>query len=212
MKNTFIVLGLLVTSCGALCLPRMVRPINPWRADQKWPQLLRCWMLGLLRRGNREQPGLSLGIVYDQDLIWAKGYGFADLAAKVPAKPSTVYRIASISKLFTTTAILELRDAGKLQLDDPVAKSTMVQSQERASGRSCNHHPASVDAYFGIAARGRGHELEHLTMPKREEMIWKVGELETVFPPKRNGSTPTWIDAGGRDCGGGFRATLGSVC
>src|SRR5438093_5209725 len=69
---------------------------------------------------SREQPGLSIGIVYGQDLLWAKGYGFADLARKVPASPSTAYRIASISKLFTSTAILQLRDAGKLRLDDPV--------------------------------------------------------------------------------------------
>ncbi|UCD99619.1 MAG: beta-lactamase family protein, partial [Chloroflexota bacterium] len=71
---------------------------------------------------SREQPGVSIGIVYDQDLIWAKGYGYADLEKKIPATPSTAYRIASITKLFTATAILHLRDAGKLQLDDPVAK------------------------------------------------------------------------------------------
>jgi D-alanyl-D-alanine carboxypeptidase len=71
---------------------------------------------------HREQPGVSIGFVYDQDLIWAKGYGYADLEKKIPATPSTAYRIASITKLFTATAILQLRDAGKLQLDDPVAK------------------------------------------------------------------------------------------
>src|SRR5437667_12367657 len=69
----------------------------------------------------REQPGLSIGIVYDQDLVWAKGYGFADLERRLPATPSTIYRIASISKLFTATAIMQLRDGGKLRLDDPVS-------------------------------------------------------------------------------------------
>ncbi|MEE9442988.1 MAG: serine hydrolase [candidate division Zixibacteria bacterium] len=70
----------------------------------------------------REQPAVSVGIVHDQDLIWAKGYGYADLQNKIPTTPRTVYRIASITKLFTATAILHLRDAGKLQLDDPVVK------------------------------------------------------------------------------------------
>jgi len=71
---------------------------------------------------NREQPAVSVGIVYDQEVVFAKGYGFADLARKIPATPETAYRIASISKTFTAHAILQLRDAGKLTLDDPITK------------------------------------------------------------------------------------------
>jgi len=70
----------------------------------------------------RAIPGMSVGIVYDQELIWARGFGYADLEKKIPATPATLYRIASISKLFTSTAILQLRDAGRLQLDDAVEK------------------------------------------------------------------------------------------
>jgi CubicO group peptidase (beta-lactamase class C family) len=70
---------------------------------------------------NRDVPGLSIAVVYDQELVWSKAYGFRDLEAEIPATPSTVYRIGSITKLFTSTAILQLRDAGKLRLDDPVS-------------------------------------------------------------------------------------------
>ncbi len=70
----------------------------------------------------RAQPGLSIGIVYDQQLVWAKGFGYADLARETPATEKTLYRVASITKLFTSTAILQLRDEGKLQLDDPLTK------------------------------------------------------------------------------------------
>jgi CubicO group peptidase (beta-lactamase class C family) len=70
---------------------------------------------------HRGVPGLSIAVVYDQELVWSKGYGFADLEKIIPAAPSTVYRIGSITKLFTATAILQLRDAGKLRLDDPVS-------------------------------------------------------------------------------------------
>lgn len=71
---------------------------------------------------NRDQPAVSVGIVYDQELVFAKGYGYADLGRKIPATPATAYRIASISKTFTAHAILQLRDAGKLTLDDPITK------------------------------------------------------------------------------------------
>jgi CubicO group peptidase (beta-lactamase class C family) len=69
---------------------------------------------------HRELPGLSIGIVYDQDLIWAKGYGYAVLERRIPATPATKYRIASITKPFTATATMQLRDAAKLRLDDSI--------------------------------------------------------------------------------------------
>src|SRR5262245_62085728 len=68
-------------------------------------KVLDAWVAAAVAR--REQPGLSIGIVYDQNLVWAKGYGFADVAKKVPATPATLYRIASISKTFTATSILQ---------------------------------------------------------------------------------------------------------
>ena len=68
----------------------------------------------------RDIPGLSIAIVYDQEIVWTKGYGYADLKAEIPATPSTVYRLGSITKLFTASAIMKLRDEGKLRLDNPV--------------------------------------------------------------------------------------------
>ena len=70
----------------------------------------------------RGQPALSIGIVHDQQLVWARGYGYASVEDKVVADAGTIYRIASITKLFTSTAVMQLRDAGKLALDDPLTK------------------------------------------------------------------------------------------
>lgn len=71
---------------------------------------------------DRKIPGLSAGIVYDQELIWHKGYGYANLEQQVPADEHSIYRIASITKLFTATMLMQLRDAGKLNLDDSLEK------------------------------------------------------------------------------------------
>lgn len=66
--------------------------------------------------------GAAAGVVADGELVWSGGAGFADLAAGRPAGPDVLYRIASITKTFTGTAILQLRDAGRLDLDDPLVR------------------------------------------------------------------------------------------
>ncbi len=63
-------------------------------------------------------PGISVSIVHDQDIIFKKGYGYADLEKKIPMKPETIFSICSISKLFTSVAIMQLWERGKLRLDD----------------------------------------------------------------------------------------------
>ena len=67
-------------------------------------------------------PGMSIVIVHDQDVLLAKGFGYADLEKKIPADPQTVYRIGSVTKVFTALMLMQLRDAGKLHLDDPIEK------------------------------------------------------------------------------------------
>src|SRR5258708_14496468 len=70
----------------------------------------------------RGLPGVAVGVVHDQQLVWARGFGNDDVDRKTPLKPDTLFRMASHTKMFTAIAILQLRDAGKLRLDDPVSK------------------------------------------------------------------------------------------
>jgi D-alanyl-D-alanine carboxypeptidase len=64
-------------------------------------------------------PGAAAGVVCGDELAWQGGTGFADLATGKATEPAMVYGIASITKTFTGTAIMRLRDAGRLGLDDP---------------------------------------------------------------------------------------------
>ena len=63
-------------------------------------------------------PGISVAIVKDQDIIFQKGYGYADVETKNPMKPETICSICSISKLFTSIAIMQLWEQHKINLDD----------------------------------------------------------------------------------------------
>lgn len=65
-------------------------------------------------------PGLALGIVYKDKLIYGKGYGFRNLEQKLPVTVQTLFPIASNTKLFTSTAVCMLAEEGKLSLDKPV--------------------------------------------------------------------------------------------
>ena len=66
--------------------------------------------------------GAAAGIVHGDELAWSGGTGFASLVDRQPAGPDVLYRIASITKTFTGTAIMQLRDAGALDLDDTAVK------------------------------------------------------------------------------------------
>lgn len=69
---------------------------------------------------NSKVEGLSLALVDNQEIVWAEGFGFADKANKVKATSETIYRIGSISKLFTGTAIMQLSEIGLLNIDNPI--------------------------------------------------------------------------------------------
>jgi serine beta-lactamase-like protein LACTB, mitochondrial len=67
-------------------------------------------------------PGISVAVVQDGELVWSAGFGMADLENFVPATPFTLFRLGSISKPITATAILQLSELGKLDLDAEVQR------------------------------------------------------------------------------------------
>jgi CubicO group peptidase (beta-lactamase class C family)/D-alanyl-D-alanine dipeptidase len=71
---------------------------------------------------DKKLPALSVALVDNQKVVWAAGFGFQDRDKKTPATAETVYRVGSVSKLFTDVAIMQLVEEGKLDLDAPVAK------------------------------------------------------------------------------------------
>ena len=67
-------------------------------------------------------PGLSLAIGHEGELVFANGYGFADIENFVSARADTVYRLASLSKTITAVAALQLAEKGRLDLDAPARR------------------------------------------------------------------------------------------
>ncbi len=79
-------------------------------------------------------PALSIALVDDQRIVWAEGFGLADPAGGVAATADTVYRVGSVSKLFTDIAIMQRVEAGTLDLDAPVAEYLPEFTPSNSSG------------------------------------------------------------------------------
>jgi len=69
-----------------------------------------------------DEPGAAVLVMKDDQILFDKGYGIADIETKAPIDGNTFFNIASVSKQFTAVAILQLAEAGKLSLEDPVSQ------------------------------------------------------------------------------------------
>ena len=112
---------------GALALSLAAAPVEAQVASpsqdpdvQGAIRLFSPWLDGQI--AYRGLPGVVVGVVSDQELVWAHGFGFANVDANRPMALDTRFRMASHSKLFTATAIMQLREQGRLRLDDPVSE------------------------------------------------------------------------------------------
>ena len=111
----------------ALCLVLLLTPLEAAAAELQKDvrvrtalRVLDAWLAS--QQEYRGIPSLSVGVVHDQDLIWAKSYGLVDPQGGPKASPETVYRIASNSKLFTAIGLMQLQERGVLSLDDEVTR------------------------------------------------------------------------------------------
>ncbi|MGW8268583.1 MAG: serine hydrolase [Longimicrobiales bacterium] len=145
--------------------------------------LLEIWMDAQVAYG--EIPGAAAAVVHDQELVWAKGFGYANREERIPVTPGTIFSICSISKLFTSVAVMQQRDAGRLRLDDPVRDHLpWFQIQEAHA----EYGPATIEGVLTHSA-GLPRESDHpywsapdFEFPTREEIMEGVSHQETLYP------------------------------
>ncbi len=144
-------------------------------------RLFSAWMDGQL--AYRGLPGVAVGVVHDQQLVWSTGFGFANVAAKVPMTPQTKFRMASHSKLFTAIAIMQLREEGKLRLDDPVVRYLPWFSAKPAGE---DDGPITVEQLLSHSSglqREAGDHWRSYQFPTEDEIRRLYADREAAFPP-----------------------------
>jgi CubicO group peptidase (beta-lactamase class C family) len=145
--------------------------------------LLQVWLDA--QRAYQQIPGVSAAVVHDQQLLWSGGFGYADIERKMPATPSTIYSICSISKLFTSIGVMQLRDEGKVRLDDPVARHIPWFKIKRGD-------PLGPEITVeGLLTHSSGLPRESdfpywtgpdFTFPTREQIMERLARQETLYP------------------------------
>jgi CubicO group peptidase (beta-lactamase class C family) len=135
-------------------------------------------------------PGMSAAIVKDQQLIWAKGFGYSDYENRVAATENTPYEAAGISMTFAATLLMQLVEQGKVSLDDPMSKYSAQYKDEAIKVRHVLSHtsegltPGDKYGYngnlfsnlFNVVVKGSGKRYRALLV---QNMLEKIGTTDT---------------------------------
>ena len=132
----------------------------------------------------RQVPALVAGVVDAQQLIWSQGFTGAQSEESTLPDADTLFRVASITKTFTATAILQLRDAGKLSLDDRLSQHLPEFGSALARGGSvegvtlrrmlCHHAGLTTEAPLPC--------WDALEFPSRASLLQAIPRIEVVIP------------------------------
>ncbi len=91
-------------------------PSSPETATER----ARAYVRGLIEKN--KTPGMSVAVAVDGHIVWSEAFGEADLENHVPVRPETKFRLGSVSKLLTVTALMRLYEEGTVDLDAPVQR------------------------------------------------------------------------------------------
>ena len=133
----------------------------------------------LVREAQAEQriPSISAAAIGNGEVVWQEALGLASVDPEHDATPDTQYRVGSITKTFTAAAIMQLRDAGELDLDDTLDKHLPEAHHGRPTLRGLLAHVS------GLQREMPGYVWETLEFPDREGLVAGLADAEQVLPP-----------------------------
>jgi len=132
-------------------------------------------LVGEAQRDSR-LPSLTAAVFRAGEVEWSQAIGLADVEAATEAAVDTQYAVASITKTFTATAIMQLRDEGKLDLDDPLERHLPDVAHGALPLRRMLAHAS------GLQREPPGEVWESLVFPEAEELLASLPEAEQVLP------------------------------
>ena len=133
----------------------------------------------LLRKHQAERrvPSISAAVFRGGEIVWQEASGRAAFDPDVAATPDTQYRIGSITKTFTAVAILQLRDAGELRLEDTLGDHIPESTHRGPTVRSLLAHVS------GLQREPPGEVWESLEDPDVDELLERLPDAELILPP-----------------------------
>ena len=145
-------------------------------------RLFSAWLDGQI--AYRGLPGVVVGVVANQNLVWAEGFGFADVDANVPMSIDTKFRMASHSKLFTATAIMQLREQGKVRLDDPVSEYLPWFEVQPVDPEDPPITVEQLLTHRSGLPREAGDHWSSFDFPTQEELRNLMSERQSAYSPE----------------------------
>ena len=142
------------------------------------PEPLAAKLAQLVRREQRDKrlPSVAAAVVRNGEVVWETAVGAADVTEDRDATPDTQYRIGSITKTFTAAAIMQLRDAGKLDLEDALDRHIEGAAHRPTLRRLLSHTS-------GLQRETQDEGWLTLRFASTEELVETLGEAEQVLPP-----------------------------
>jgi CubicO group peptidase (beta-lactamase class C family) len=142
---------------------------TPERLAAKLEQLLAA------EQRERRAPSIAAAVLRDGEVIWESAVGVADVETGIEATPETQYRVGSITKTFTAAAIMQLRDAGNLDLEDTLDKHVEGAAHAPTIRRLLSHSS-------GLQRETQDDSWLTLRFAPPEELLETLGRAEMVLP------------------------------
>jgi len=172
---------LLLASCAT---PPPVA-LNLERGDFRHTREYLTWLIDKEMSQN-DITGLSIALVDDQKVIWQTGFGYADRENNVRATPETIYRAGSIAKLFTATAVMQLAEQGKLDIDKPLVVALPEFSIKSRYTHADPVTPRNVMSHYsGLPSNYLRDLYVRNPSPHFEVVVDGLREQYLTFPPNQ---------------------------
>ena len=186
--STIMISALTVLSGCASTLQAPEKSVTRLRGDYTYTKQYISWLIQKEMKKHKVT-GLSIALVDDQQIVWSEGFGYADLANNVPASSETVYMVGSISKLFTATAVMQLAEQGKIDIDQPLQTflpefsiKTRFPDAEPITPRTIMTHHSGLPSDWAKGALTYNTELPDLRKGY-SQLVRQLRDDYVAYPP-----------------------------